>query len=49
MVQATVIDLCEGGFGLHCQRAFFPGTEIYMKRDSNFNRRKRVIFGTHMR
>lgn len=33
MVQATVVDLCEGGIGLHCQRAFFPGTEIYLKLD----------------
>lgn len=49
MVQATVVDLCEGGIGLHCQRAFFPGNEIYLKRDSNYNRRKRVIFDTHMR
>jgi hypothetical protein len=30
-IPATVVDLCEGGFGIHCQRAFFPGTEIYLK------------------
>jgi len=33
MIPATVVDLCEGGFGLYCQRAFFPGTEIYLKLD----------------
>ncbi|MDF1594161.1 MAG: PilZ domain-containing protein [Desulfobacterales bacterium] len=32
-IPATVVDLCEGGFGLNCQRAFFPGTEIYLKLD----------------
>ena len=32
-IPATVVDLCEGGFGLLCQRAFFPGTEIYLKLD----------------
>lgn len=32
-IPATVVDLSEGGIGLHCQRAFFPGTEIYLKLD----------------
>jgi len=33
IIPATVIDFSEGGFGLHCRRAFFPGTEIYLKLD----------------
>lgn len=32
-IPATVVDLCDGGFGLHCRRAFFPGAEIYLKLD----------------
>ena len=32
-VPATVVNLCEGGMGLHCHRAFFPGTVIYLKLD----------------
>lgn len=38
-----MVDLCEGGFGINCQRAFFPGTEIYLKLDDmdNFG-----IYGT---
>lgn len=33
IIPATVVDLCEGGLGLHCQRVFFPGTELYLKLD----------------
>jgi hypothetical protein len=33
MIPAIVDDLSEGGIGLHCRRAFFPGTEIYLKLD----------------
>ncbi|MEW6670272.1 MAG: PilZ domain-containing protein [Thermodesulfobacteriota bacterium] len=42
-IKATVVNLCEGGLGLRCRRAFFPGTEISLKLDDDagFN-----IYGT---
>lgn len=32
-IPAIVVDLSEGGIGLHCQRAFSLGAEIYLKLD----------------